>query len=55
MGRQQDAMKLADDGRVMIPKYIRIRLNLQPKDVFDVTLEDNVIKLIPKIDRRLNK
>lgn len=55
MGRQQDAMKMADDGRVMIPKYIRMRLNLKPGDIFDIILEDNVIKLIPKIDRRQSK
>lgn len=55
MGRQQDAMKMADDGRVMIPKYIRMRLNLKPKDVFDIVLENNVIKLTPKIDRRQDK
>lgn len=52
MGRQQDAMRMADDGRVMIPKYIRIKLNLRPKDVFDIVLEDNVIKLTPVVDRR---
>lgn len=55
MGRQQDAMKMSDDGRVMIPKYIRLRLNLKPKDVFDIVLENNVIKLTPKIDRRQDK
>lgn len=52
MGRQQDAMKISDDGRVMIPKYIRIRLNLKPGDIFDIVLDNNTIKLTPKIDRR---
>lgn len=52
MGRQQDAMKISDDGRVMIPKYIRLRLNLKPGDIFDIVLDNNTIKLTPKIDRR---
>ncbi len=49
----KDEIKISSKGQIVLPKYIRIALDLQPGAKMLVAIENKKIILIPKPDKPL--